>query len=91
MLGLPLASIVGGPVGGLLLGLNGRLGLAGWRWLFLIEGLPAVVFGIVALVMLTERPADATWLSTDEKAWLVNELAGEVSRRALRERGFSKR
>jgi ACS family tartrate transporter-like MFS transporter len=87
MIGIPIAAIVGGPVGGLLLGLDGRLGLTGWQWLFLIEGLPAVVFGIVALVMLTERPADATWLSREEKAWLENELAGEASRSALAERG----
>lgn len=87
MIGIPIASIVGGPVGGRLLGLHGRLGLAGWQWLFLIEGLPAVIFGIVALVMLTERPADATWLSRDEKAWLANELAGEAAHSALRERG----
>jgi ACS family tartrate transporter-like MFS transporter len=87
MIGIPIASIVGAPVGGLLLGLDGHLGLTGWQWLFLIEGLPAVIFGIVALGMLTERPADATWLSRDEKAWLENELAGEASRSALRERG----
>jgi ACS family tartrate transporter-like MFS transporter len=87
MIGIPIAAMVGGPVGGLLLGLDGRLGLTGWQWLFLIEGLPAVVFGIVALVMLTERPADATWLSHDEKAWLAIKLAGEASHSALRERG----
>jgi ACS family tartrate transporter-like MFS transporter len=43
MIGIPLASAIGGPVGGLLLGLDGRLGLSGWQWLFLVEGLPAVV------------------------------------------------
>src|SRR5262249_3404315 len=52
MIGTSIAPLVGGPVGGFLLGLDGRLGLAGWQWLFLVEGLPAVIFGFVALVTL---------------------------------------
>jgi ACS family tartrate transporter-like MFS transporter len=87
MLGLPLSTALGGPVGGALLGFDGRFGLAGWQWLFLIEGLPAVVFGVVALLMLTERPSDARWLSADEKAWLANKLAGEAERAAPRDHG----
>jgi MFS family permease len=55
MIGIPIASIVGAPLGGLLLGLDGRLGLAGWQWLFLVEGLPAVIFGVVVLLTLTEE------------------------------------
>jgi ACS family tartrate transporter-like MFS transporter len=85
MLGLPLSSILGGLVGSALLGFDGRLGLAGWQWLFLVEGLPAVVFGIVALLILTERPSDARWLSSDEKAWLANKLATEAARAAPRD------
>jgi ACS family tartrate transporter-like MFS transporter len=87
MLGLPLASILGGPVGGALLDFDGRLGLAGWQWLFLVEGLPAVAFGVVALLTLTERPSDARWLSSDEKAWLANKLATEAERAAPRDHG----
>src|SRR3954464_7970129 len=88
MIGIPLASIVGGPLGGLLLGLNGHFGLAGWQWLFLVEGVPAVIFGIVVLLTLTEKPADATWLATDEKAWLANALATEHRRVGTHERGI---
>ena len=89
MLGLPISSIIGGPVGALLLGLDGRLGLAGWQWLFLIEGIPAVIFGLVALRALTERPENATWLSPAEKAWLASTLEGEASRRPLSENGLA--
>ncbi len=88
MIGIPLASIVGGPLGGLLLGLNGHFGLAGWQWLFLIEGLPAVVLGIIVLMTLTEKPADATWLDAEEKAWLAGKLAQEHRRPGTHERGI---
>jgi len=88
MIGIPLASIVGGPLGGLLLGLNGHFGLSGWQWLFLVEGLPAIIFGIVVLLSLTEKPADAKWLAADEKAWLANQLATEHRRVGTRERGI---
>jgi ACS family tartrate transporter-like MFS transporter len=88
MIGIPIASIVGAPLGGLLLGLNGTLGLAGWQWLFLVEGLPAVAFGVVVLLTLTERPANATWLNVDEKAWLANELATDGARAGTHERGI---
>jgi sugar phosphate permease len=88
MIGIPLASIVGGPLGGLLLGLDGHLGLGGWQWLFLIEGLPAIILGIVVLVVLTEKPADAKWLTADEKAWLAGKLAREHARPGTHERGI---
>src|SRR5947209_3696159 len=61
------AGIVGGPVSGALLSLNGAGGLAGWQWLFLLEGLPAMVLGVVVLFYMTERPADARWLSDIER------------------------
>src|SRR6266851_6085633 len=69
-----VAGIVGGPVSGALLSMHGVGGLAGWQWLFLLEGLPAVVLGVVVLFYLTGRPADATWLSSDERAVLVSAL-----------------
>ena len=71
------AGIIGGPVSGLLLSLGGRGGLAGWQWLFLVEGLPAIVLGVFALWYLTDRPDDARWLPPDEKAWLVETLRRE--------------
>ena len=71
---LPLSSVVMGSLAGWLLGLNGRFGLAGWQWLFLIEGLPAVLFSFVILKMLPDSPAKAEWLTPDEEAWLRAQL-----------------
>lgn len=76
MSAVPLAYIVGGPVSGLLMNLD-WLGLHGWRWLFILEGLPAIMLGVATLWMLPETPADARWLTTDEKAWLEGRLAQE--------------
>jgi ACS family tartrate transporter-like MFS transporter len=66
-----VAGLVGGPISGALLALNDVGGLAGWQWLFLVEGIPAVVLGFVVLGRLTERPREATWLSEAERATLV--------------------
>ena len=68
---LPLSSVVMGSVAGWLLGLGGRLGLSGWQWLFLVEGLPTAAFSLVILKMLPDNPARAAWLTADEKAWLA--------------------
>lgn len=80
MSAISLAMVIGGPVSGVLLDLN-WLGLEGWRWLFILEGLPAVLLGISVLFFLTERPEDAKWLPEDEKAWLISELARERQER----------
>ena len=69
-----VAGVIGGPASGLLLALDGRCGLAGWQWLFLVEGVPAIVLGFIVLHVLTERPADAGWLSGEERAALVAAL-----------------
>ena len=71
---LPLSSVVMGSLAGWLLGLNGKLGLAGWQWLFLLEGLPAVLFSFVILKLLPDGPAKAAWLMPEEKAWLAKQL-----------------
>jgi ACS family tartrate transporter-like MFS transporter len=71
---LPLSSVVMGSIAGALLGLQGRLGLAGWQWLFLVEGLPAIVLSIVFLVCLADTPADAKWLRPEERAWLLERI-----------------
>jgi len=68
------ACIVGAPLSGMLLSLRGTGGLDGWQWLFLIEGIPAVVLGFVALVYLDNDPEHARWLPDDERAWLVEAL-----------------
>jgi len=76
MIAIPSAYIVGGPLGGALLGLNVRH-LAGWQWLFLIEGLPSVLLGLAVLRYLTDSPDDADWLSKEERGWLSERLERE--------------
>ena len=71
---LPLSSVAMGAVAGWLMGLQGTFGLAGWQWLFLLEGLPAALFSFVILVALPDNPASAKWLTSDEKAWLQHQL-----------------
>ena len=71
----PLASVVMGAVAGGLLGLDGHFGLRGWQWLLIAEGAPAVILSLVFLKFLPDRPADAAWLSADQKAWLTARLA----------------
>jgi ACS family 4-hydroxyphenylacetate permease-like MFS transporter len=75
----PLTVGVGSVVSGLILGLDGTLGLAGWRWLFLLEGLPAIILGFIAYFYLPNRPATAAWLKEDEKAALQARLERERS------------
>lgn len=81
----PVANIVGPLLSGAIMGLDGRLGLAGWRWLFLLEGLPAVIFGVAAFFYLSDRPATARWLSDDEKATVTSLLQRDA---AARDRAF---
>ncbi len=78
-IGAALASVIGLPLSGLLLGLDGWHGMGGWRWLFLIEGIPAVLLAFVTLKVLTDRPADAAWLAPAERDWLEKTLAQEQS------------
>jgi nitrate/nitrite transporter NarK len=84
MTAIPLSGLVGGPLSGWLLGWNGVAGLAGWQWLFLLEGLPAVLLGGAALRYLTDRPADAAWLPADGRAWLARRLELERAQRTAR-------
>lgn len=74
---LPLSSTVMGSLAGWLLGLRGVFGLAGWQWLFLAEGLPAALFSLVILKMLPDGPANADWLTPDEKQWLQRQLEAD--------------
>jgi len=76
-LAIPLSIAVGAPLSTALLQLDGALGLKGWQWLFLIEGLPAVIGTFFVLRLLTDRPEQAGWLSPSEKAWLSQKLAAD--------------
>ena len=73
----PLAFIVIGPISSLILNMNGFAGLRGWQWLFLLEGLPACVLGFLLLKIVPETPADAAWLSADEKRVIAENLSRE--------------
>ena len=72
-----LAGVVGAPLSGALLALDGVRGLAGWQWLFLLEGIPAVALGVAVPFYLPERPADARWLTPRERAWLTDRVAAD--------------
>ncbi|MGH9493995.1 MAG: MFS transporter [Candidatus Sulfotelmatobacter sp.] len=72
----PLAGVIGSPISGSLLNLHGG-GLSGWQWMFLIEGVPAIVLGAVVYFTLSDTPSDAHWLKTEERRWLLGKLAEE--------------
>ena len=74
---VPTASLIGSPLAGWLLGVHWWQ-LAGWRWLFILEGIPAVVLGVVTVFYLTDWPRQARWLRYDERHWLVSELQAEL-------------
>ncbi|HEY4050959.1 MAG TPA: MFS transporter [Acidobacteriaceae bacterium] len=73
----PAAALIGSPLAGWLLGVHWQ-SLTGWRWLFILEGIPAVVVGIITYFYLTDRPVQAPWLPEDERDWLVKELQEEL-------------
>jgi ACS family tartrate transporter-like MFS transporter len=77
MLAIPLSTVVGGPLAGVILQLNGWHGLAGWQWLFLIEGVPAVVLGLVVLAYLADSPEHVKWLTPAQRTWLVDRIQSE--------------
>ena len=72
-----ISSVAVGMLAGWLLGLDGKMGLSGWQWLFLVEGLPPVFFSLVIWKMLPDGPDKADWLTTEEKAWLHHRLSAE--------------
>ena len=79
MTAVVVAGIIGGPISGALLSLDGLGGLAGWQWLFVVEGLPAVVLGLVVLRALPEQPSEARWLTPAEQTALTMRLAEEAA------------
>lgn len=78
----PIAGVIGSPISGALLNLRGS-GLSGWQWMFVIEGLPAIILALVVFLTLADTPHEARWLKGHEKEWLLNELAEEKSSESL--------
>jgi MFS transporter, ACS family, tartrate transporter len=81
MMASPVAVIIGAPLTTAVLRLDGLMGLHGWQWMFLVEGLPAVILGLVMLGLLTDRPEEARWLPDGDREWLVRTMADERARR----------
>lgn len=78
MIGIPLSVVFGGPLSGWIMqSMDEYLGLHGWQWMFVVEGLPAVVLGVVVLRFLTEKPAEARWLSEEQRNWLSRHIEAE--------------
>ncbi|MDR3475104.1 MAG: MFS transporter [Devosia sp.] len=80
--GSPVAMIFGGPISGALLQMDGLMGLQGWQWLFLIEGIGTILIGFVVLYYLTDRPKDAKWLTEEERTVLQTAITSEETRKA---------
>lgn len=81
MTAVSLSNVIGSPLSGLIMKVH-WLGLSGWRWMFILEGIPAVILGIVTLFYLTDWPHQATWLPKEEKEWLIHELEEEKKAKA---------
>jgi len=81
LVAIPFSTVIGAPLSGLLLELDGIFGLAGWKWLLIIEGIPAVIFGFVVAYVLADRPEAAWWLDPQERATLAKMLAVETRER----------
>jgi ACS family tartrate transporter-like MFS transporter len=77
MVAIPLSFVVGGPLASWVLQLNGVAGLHGWQWLFIVEGAPAFFLSFMVLVFLPDGPAQASWLTSDEKGWVASRLTDE--------------
>ena len=80
-LALPISVALGAPISTAILGMDGFFGIAGWKWIYLMEAAPTILVGIAVLFLMTDKPAIARWLSADEKRWLVGRL--EAERRAV--------
>ena len=85
MSAVPVSNILGAPLAGLILEKVRWAGLPGWRWIFILEGIPAVVFGVITIFYLTDRPQQARWLPAEERQWILAELEREkLQKKAVR-------
>jgi MFS transporter, ACS family, tartrate transporter len=81
MFAIPISTVIGSPISGYILDMDGVMGLHGWQWLFILEAIPAVILTFFVLVYLTDRPRDASWLTEEERNWLDQTLAAEQRNR----------
>jgi hypothetical protein len=81
---IPLATFLGSPLSVGLLELDGALGMRGWQWLFILEGLPTVLLGLTCLFVLTDKPAQASWLTVEQREWLTGRMQAEAAAQARR-------
>jgi len=91
MVAIPVSSVIGGPLSGWLLTMNGVGGIAGWQWMFIIEGLPVVLIGIALLYVLADSPEDVAWLTDEERRLVRARLAAESRPREVRHLGAAVR
>jgi MFS family permease len=80
MVAIPVAGMIGSPISGAILRMDGVLGLGGWQWIFILEAIPAILLGIYAFVGLTDRPEHAKWLAHDQQFWPIGMLKAERTR-----------
>jgi MFS transporter, ACS family, tartrate transporter len=81
MVAIPVAGLIGSPISGAILGMDGVLGLGGWQWIFLLEAGPTLLLGILSFFWLTDRPEHAPWLPREQQQWLIAKLEGERRRK----------
>jgi MFS transporter, ACS family, tartrate transporter len=79
ILAQPISNALGAPVSGMLLNLEGVGGLHGWQWLYILEGIPAILLGLITPLVMTDRPAHAKWLTTEERDWLTSTMDKELA------------
>jgi ACS family tartrate transporter-like MFS transporter len=79
ILAQPVSNALGAPVSGLLLQMDGVMGLQGWQWLYIIEGIPAILLGLLTPILMTDRPSHAHWLADDEREWLTKPMDEELA------------
>lgn len=81
MVAIPAANFIGSPISGAILSLDGWFGMRGWHWLFILEGVPAVLLGVAAFFVLSNRPDSASWLTNEQRNWLSSTMAAENAQR----------